>query len=106
MARFLSVASGVILSCALLASSAQAQASSQTTAQRIVAIAQQELARGVREIPKGSNKGSRIKMYGLATQAPLRYYPAPWCAYFTSWVRQQLVDRFGVRKVLTLGSVV
>jgi hypothetical protein len=89
VARFLSVVSGVILSCALLAASAQAQASSQTTAQRIVAIAQQELALGVREIPKGSNKGARIKMYGLATQAPLRYYPAPWCAYFTSWVTKQ-----------------
>ena len=68
---------------------AQAGQSSQTTAERIVAIAQQELAFGVHEIPMGSNKGTRIKMYGLATQEPLRYYPAAWCAYFTSWVTQQ-----------------
>lgn len=37
----------------------------------------------------GSNKGARIRMYGLATQAPLRFYPAAWCAYFASWVTQQ-----------------
>ena len=73
----------------LVAAPARAQQTSQTTAERIVAIAQQELALGVSEIPKGSNKGARIKMYGLATQAPLRYYPAPWCAYFTSWVTKR-----------------
>ena len=43
----------------------------------------------------GSNKGTRIKMYGLSTQAPLRYYPAAWCAYFTSWVTQQAGSPIG-----------
>ncbi len=81
--------SALLVFGALSVAPAQAGQSSQTTAERIVAIAQQELAFGVHEIPIGSNKGTRIKMYGLATQAPLRYYPAAWCAYFTSWVTQQ-----------------
>ncbi|MEI7690928.1 MAG: CHAP domain-containing protein, partial [Actinomycetes bacterium] len=89
MARFLTVISVLLLFGGLSVAPAQAGQSSQTTAERIVAIAQQELAFGVHEIPMGSNKGTRIKMYGLATQEPLRYYPAAWCAYFTSWVTQQ-----------------
>ena len=89
MARFLTALSALLAAGALVVAPAQAQQSSQTTAQKIVAIAQQELALGVREVPMGSNKGTRIKMYGLSTQAPLRYYPAAWCAYFTSWVTQQ-----------------
>lgn len=89
MVRFLTALAVLLVAGGSVAAPARAQAGSQTTAERIVAIAQQELALGVREIPKGSNKGARIKMYGLATQAPLRYYPAPWCAYFTSWVTKQ-----------------
>jgi len=89
VSRFLQVFAVALAACALLAGAAQAEPRAQTTAERIVAIAQDELALGIREIPAGSNKGARIKMYGLATQAPLRYYPAPWCAYFTSWVTQQ-----------------
>ena len=89
MARFLTALSALLAAGALVVAPAQAQQSSQTTAERIVAIAQQEFALGVHEIPMGSNKATRIKMYGLATQAPLRYYPAPWCAYFTSWVTKQ-----------------
>lgn len=89
MVRFLTAFSVLLAVGAFVVAPAQAQQSSQTTADRIVAIAQQELAFGVHEIPMGSNKGTRIKMYGLATQEPLRYYPAAWCAYFTSWVTQQ-----------------
>lgn len=89
MARFLTAFSVLLAASAFVGAPAQAQQSSQTTAARIVAIAQQELALGVHETPMGSNKGARIKMYGLATQAPLRYYPAAWCAYFASWVTQQ-----------------
>ena len=89
MARFLTALSALLAVGALTVGSAAAQAATQTPAERIVAIAQQELALNVHEIPMGSNKGARIRMYGLATQAPLRYYPAAWCAYFTSWVTQQ-----------------
>ncbi len=89
MARFFTALAALLAVGALLIAPAQASARSQTTAERIVAIAQQELARGVHELPMGSNKGARIKMYGLATQEPLRYYPAAWCAYFTSWVTLQ-----------------
>ncbi len=84
MVRLPTALVAILICSVLVAAPARAQQTSQTTAERIVAIAQQELALGVSEIPKGSNKGARIKMYGLATQAPLRYYPAPWCAYFTS----------------------
>jgi hypothetical protein len=93
--RFVTALSVLLAAGALVVAPAQAQQSRQTTAQKIVAIAQQELALGVREKPKGSNKGTRIKMYGLATQASLRYYPAAWCAYFTSWVTQQAGSPIG-----------
>ena len=89
MVRFLTAISALLAAGALVVAPAQAQQTGQTTARKIVAIAQQELALGVHEVPMGSNKGERIKMYGLATQAPLRYYPAAWCAYFASWVTQQ-----------------
>ena len=54
------------------------------TAQRIVAIARGELARGVREVPAGSDRGPRISMYVHSTSPS--YYPAAWCAYVASWV--------------------
>jgi hypothetical protein len=78
---------------ALAVPAAHAQATPETPlgspAERIIAIAQQELARGVYETPMGSNRGKRIRLYGKATQESLRYYPAPWCAYFVSWVTLQ-----------------
>ena len=78
---------------ALAVPAAHAQATPETPlgspAERIVAFAQQELARGVYETPMGSNRGKRIRLYGKATQESLRYYPAPWCAYFVSWVTLQ-----------------
>ena len=89
MARFITALSVVLVAGAVCGVPAQAQTPVQTPAQRIVAVAQQELALNVHEIPMGSNRGARIRMYGLATQAPLRYYPAAWCAYFVSWVTKQ-----------------
>ena len=62
-------------------------ADARTTSQRIVSLARAELARNVHEVPDGSNRGARIRMYGLATAG--RYYPAPWCAYFASYVAKR-----------------
>lgn len=66
---------------------APAEAARSAPAKRMVAIARAELARGVREVPDGSNRGSRILMYGRSTTP--RFYPAPWCAYFVSWVARR-----------------
>ena len=93
VSRSVFVLSAVLAAVSIAAPAAQSQtlpgSTSPEAAARVVAIAQQELARGVFEKPKGSNRGTRIRMYGLATQASLRYYPAPWCAYFASWVTRQ-----------------
>src|SRR3712207_6537707 len=74
----------VSLALALLAPGVLAHAS---TASKAVSIARAELAKGVREVPDGSNRGTRIRMYGGSTNP--RFYPAPWCAYFTSWVARK-----------------
>ncbi|HYF26454.1 MAG TPA: PKD domain-containing protein [Baekduia sp.] len=66
---------------------APAAAAKTTVPQRMVGIARAELAKGVREVPDGSNRGSRIRMYGQSTNP--RFYPAPWCAYFVSWVSRR-----------------
>ena len=66
---------------------APAHAAKRSQAARMVAIARAELGRGVREIPDGSNRGGRILMYGRSTTP--RFYPAPWCAYFVSWVARR-----------------
>lgn len=63
------------------------RAEARSSAQRVVQIARGELARGVREVPDGSNRGPRIRMYGLSTTP--RFYPAPWCAYFVSWAARR-----------------
>jgi PKD repeat protein len=84
-----------VLSASLLATalalvaagSAALPARAETTSQRLVSIARAELQRGVHEVPDGSNRGARIRMYGLSTTA--RSYPAPWCAYFASYVARQ-----------------
>jgi hypothetical protein len=57
------------------------------TARKMVSLARGELARGVREVPSGSNRGARIRMYGQSTTP--RFYPAPWCAYFVSWISRR-----------------
>jgi hypothetical protein len=78
----------VLLAVALgLAASHAPSAEAATPSQKIVSYARAELAKGVREVPDGSNGGARIRMYGLSTTA--RYYPAPWCAYFTSYIAKK-----------------
>src|SRR3954471_23582584 len=62
-------------------------AHAQTTSRRIVSLARSELARNIHEMPDGSNRSARIRMYGLATIG--RYYPAPWCAYFASYIAKR-----------------
>lgn len=52
--------------------------------QRIVALAQQELALGVSET-SGNNESPRIREYRTAT-AGAENTPGPWCAYFVSWL--------------------
>lgn len=69
------------------AAAAPDRARAATAAERMVAIARAELRKGVREVPDGSNKGGRIRIYGAATTP--RFYPAPWCAYFVSWVARR-----------------
>jgi hypothetical protein len=55
--------------------------------QRIVQLAQQELARGVRET-SGNNESDRIREYRTAT-AGAENTPGPWCAYFVSWLARE-----------------
>ncbi|MEO6867358.1 MAG: CHAP domain-containing protein [Gaiellales bacterium] len=54
--------------------------------QRMVALAQQELASNVRET-HGNNESPRIREYRTAT-AGAENTPGPWCAYFVSWLAQ------------------
>ena len=79
-----------LLLIALLAPATSAHAS---VASRMVSIARSELEKGVREIPDGSNRGTRIRMYGGSTSP--RFYPAPWCAYFVSWVSRSAGNPLG-----------
>ena len=53
----------------------------------IVSLAQRELARGVHEIPDGSNRSPDIRRYDRATVGSM--YGAPWCAYFASYIAKQ-----------------
>ena len=47
--------------------------------------AQEELQRGVKEVPDGSNRGERIDIYtGMVGKDPVLKGPA-WCAYWVSW---------------------
>jgi CHAP domain len=83
----LTVGASLVLTVAATASAAPAVATAGTPL--AVKIAQGELKRGVREIPMGSNRGKRIKMYEDAALPAARQYPAPWCAYFVSWVTRE-----------------
>jgi uncharacterized protein (TIGR02594 family) len=47
-----------------------------------------EHAKGVREIPDGSNAGPRIDLY---TQG---FGPVPWCALFVSWLFREVTGRW------------
>lgn len=54
---------------------------------KMVALAQQELARDVRE-SSGNNESPRIREYRAAT-AGAENTPGPWCAYFVSWLARE-----------------
>jgi PKD repeat protein len=53
----------------------------------IVQLAERELARGVHEVPDGSNRSPDIRRYDRATVGSV--FGAPWCAYFASYVAKQ-----------------
>lgn len=72
-----------------------ASASSAQATPVVVQIAQAELHRGVQEVPMGSNRGTRIKMYEQAVPPSERAYPAQWCGYFVSWVTRQAGQPIG-----------
>lgn len=55
--------------------------------QRMVQLAQAELAKGVRETG-GNNESERIREYRTAT-AGAENIPGPWCAYFVSWLARE-----------------
>ena len=56
-------------------------------ADRAVTAARGELARGVHEMPNGSNEAPRIARYRSAVRWSSG--PAAWCGYFVSWVARQ-----------------
>jgi len=64
-----------------------AASASSTVGERMVALAQQELARNVVEDPPGSNESPDIARYRTATQGAMG--GQPWCAYFTSYIAKQ-----------------
>src|SRR4029077_5757599 len=49
-----------------------------------VALARKELAKGVHELPDGSNRAPAIRRYETATRGAM--FGAPWCAYFVSYI--------------------
>ena len=54
---------------------------------RVVRAARAELARGVHEMPDGSNESPRIARYRSAVR--WSGGPAAWCGYFASWVARE-----------------
>ena len=89
------IAAAALLALPFAISPASAPASKTPTADaagvkiahRIVTLARKELAKGVHEIPDGSNRAPAIHRYDLATTP--HYYGAPWCAYFTSYIAKR-----------------
>ena len=89
------IAAAALLALPFVISPASAPASKAPTADaagvkiahRIVTLARKELAKGVHEIPDGSNRAPAIHRYDLATTP--HYYGAPWCAYFTSYIAKR-----------------
>jgi hypothetical protein len=61
----------------------------------IVRIAQGEFAKGVREVPMGSNNSAEIARYRSALIPHAR--GGAWCAYFASWVTRQAGVPIGPR---------
>jgi hypothetical protein len=71
-----------VLAFAALAANAQA-----AIPDRVVRVARAEAARGVHEMPDGSNEAPRIARYRNAVRWSAG--PAAWCGYFTSWVARE-----------------
>lgn len=69
---------------------------------QVAQVAQAELARGVREIPLGSNRAPRIALYRSAVVGAAD--GRAWCAYFVSWVARAAQLPLGERG-RGLGSV-
>src|SRR4051812_14273998 len=63
-------------------------ASSPDVPAQVVAIARAEFAKGIREVPRGSDNSAEIARYRGAL-VPRARRPAAWCAYFASWVTRQ-----------------
>lgn len=63
----------------------------------VVRVAKEELARGVKEDPPGSNSSPRIDMYlthsGIPTSLPAK--SKAWCAVFRRWVEDEAARRLG-----------
>jgi hypothetical protein len=78
---------GLVLGCLATIGAQPPAPAEASVASKMVSIARGELKRGVREVPDGSNRGSRIRMYGRSTTP--RFYPAPLCSYFVSWVARR-----------------
>lgn len=66
---------------------APAPASKRDIPRDIVRIARGEFARGVREVPRGSNDSPGIARYRGSLRPRPR--PAAWCAFFVSWVTKR-----------------
>src|SRR5436190_2529896 len=77
----------LLAACAVAFAGSQRQRASAAVAHRIVHLSQAELAKGVREVPDGSNNSRAIARYRTATVGAMR--GAPWCAYFTSYIAKR-----------------
>lgn len=58
-----------------------------SVAQRMVGLAQAELAKNVHETPAGSNRSPDITRYETATAGAIA--GQPWCAYFASYIARE-----------------
>jgi CHAP domain-containing protein len=81
---------GALVAAALAAAALSALAAAPaeaSTADRVVRVARSEAARGVHEMPNGSNESPRIARYRSAIRWASG--PAAWCGYFASWVARE-----------------
>jgi len=66
-------------------SSMPEQDASNPIAAAALASAKAELAKGVHEIPDGSNRGPEVDVYTGMVGKPISIPGPAWCAYFASW---------------------
>ncbi|MGN6108754.1 MAG: peptidoglycan-binding protein, partial [Kofleriaceae bacterium] len=69
---------------------------SRTLVEQFVAVAREELKRGARERPLGSNAGEDVERYLEGEIAP----PAQWCGAFLRWCLRQAAARTGEKPVV------